>query len=156
VNVNLYGLRDPSSGQAGTRSGDAVATLQTIPGADLTDVNLFTMTALINNLGVAAAKQQFLAHSTNGVLDQTYVNDILAANDIIANTNDPLFNFAETIPVNNESARIYGFEIAGQHFFGNTGFGVAGSYTSVNGDIGIDVGADPSVNQFALLGLSDT
>ncbi|RYG15347.1 MAG: TonB-dependent receptor, partial [Caulobacteraceae bacterium] len=45
---------------------------------------------------------------------------------------------------------------AAQYFLGDTGFGVAGSYTIVNGDVEVDVGADPSIDQFALLGLSDS
>jgi outer membrane receptor protein involved in Fe transport len=53
-NEQLFSLRDPSSGAAGTRSGQAVAYLQSI-GADLSDVNLFTMTALIDQFGLANA-----------------------------------------------------------------------------------------------------
>jgi hypothetical protein len=57
-NQSLFGLRDASSGAAGTRSGDAKASLTTI-GADQTDVNLFTMTSLIQSTGsVAAATAQ--------------------------------------------------------------------------------------------------
>ena len=59
-------------------------------------------------------------------------------------------------PINNRAAKIYGFELAGSYFFGETGFGVAGAYTHVDGDIGFDIGSDPSQDQFALLGLSDT
>jgi TonB-dependent receptor len=76
--------------------------------------------------------------------------------DIIADNNDPLFTFNVNTPTNNKDAKIWGFEIAGEYFFGRTGFGVAGAYTHVRGNIGIDVAADPSVDQFALLGLSDT
>jgi TonB-dependent receptor len=59
-------------------------------------------------------------------------------------------------PVNNKDANIYGAEIAGQHFFGDTGIGVQANYTIVKGDVGFDDAGDPSVNQFALLGLSDS
>ena len=59
-------------------------------------------------------------------------------------------------PVNNKEAKIHGFEFGGQYFFGDTGFGVLANYTIVNGDIGYDVTSDPNVNQFALLGLSDS
>ncbi|MFN3796303.1 MAG: TonB-dependent receptor domain-containing protein, partial [Sphingobium yanoikuyae] len=61
-----------------------------------------------------------------------------------------------TQPINNRQGKIWGFELAAQHFFGNTGFGVSAAYTLVRGDVGIDVGADPSEDQFALVGLSDT
>ena len=57
---SLFGLRDPSSGQPGTRSGAARTALEGI-GQDITDVNLFTMTALIiqNGGNVAAATAQY-------------------------------------------------------------------------------------------------
>ncbi len=75
---------------------------------------------------------------------------------MIANGTDPLFNFFVTTPINNRQGNIHGFEIQGQHFFGDSGFGIAASFTKVNGDVNVDVGADPSTNVFALLGLSDT
>ncbi|MBL8548803.1 MAG: TonB-dependent receptor [Hyphomonadaceae bacterium] len=153
---NLFGLRDPSSGAAGTRSALALQTLATIPNAGVTDVNMFTMTALIDQFGATEARNRFLANSTNGVLTQTYVDQILGQFDVIANSTDPLFNFEVTQPVNVNDARIYGFEAAIQHFFGDSGFGVAASYTSVSGDIEFDVYANPSIDQFALVGLSDT
>ena len=40
--------------------------------------------------------------------------------------------FQET--VNEESGTLYGFELAGQHLFGD-GYGVTANYTSVNGDV---------------------
>ncbi|RKQ96552.1 TonB-dependent receptor [Maricaulis maris] len=153
---NLFGLRDPSSGAAGTRSGDAVDALGAI-GADPTDVNLFTMTALIEQRGsVAAATAEFQANYSGGALDQAFIDAILAAYDVTPNASDPLFQFEVTGPINNREGKIHGLEIAAQHFFGDTGFGVQANYTLVEGDVSIDVGADPSVDQFALVGLSDT
>ncbi|NEK65398.1 MAG: hypothetical protein G3W67_23910, partial [Xanthomonas perforans] len=69
---------------------------------------------------------------------------------------DPLYTFAVTRPINNQDGHIYGFELAGQHFFGDTGFGIAASYTKVSGDVNADIAADPSVNVFALTGLGDS
>jgi TonB-dependent receptor len=157
VTQNLFGLRDPSSGAAGTRSGDAKAQLTAI-GADQTDVNLFTMTALIQQTGsVAAASAQFQANrGAGGDLNQAFVDQILSTIDIEANATDPLFNFQVAQPINNKTGKIHGFEVAAQHFFGDTGFGVAAAYTMVRGDIGFDIGSDPGQDQFALLGLSDT
>lgn len=154
---NLFGLRDPSSGAAGSRSGQAKDALTAI-GANQTDVNLFTMTALIQTTGsVSAATTQFQANRiAGGDLNQSFVDQILAAVDITANSSDPLFNFQISEPINNKTGKIHGFEIAGQHFFGDTGFGVSGAYTLVRGDVGFDNGANPSQDQFALLGLSDT
>lgn len=156
---NLFGLRDPSSGAVGSRSGTARAQLTTL-GADISDVNLFTYTALLiqNNGNIAAATSQFEAQRTgpNRTLNQAFVDATLAAVDITADANDPLFQVAVSQPVNNEEANINGFEFAGQYFFGDTGLGIAGSYTIVNGDVDIDVGANPAIDQFALLGLSNS
>jgi len=152
----LFGLRDASSGAAGTRSGQALDVLGDI-GADASDVNLFTMTALIDALGsVSAARAQFEANYSNGALDQAFIDSTLAAYDVSPNSDDPLFEFEVTGPINNREAKIHGFEIAAQHFFGDTGFGIQANYTIVEGDVEIDVGADPGVDQFALVGLSDT
>lgn len=154
---NLFGLRDPSSGAAGTRSGEASAQLQAI-GATQSDVNLFTMTALIDNSAtVTDAVNTFQANQdVNGDLNQTFVDSILALYDVRADSTDPLFTFALTTPINTRTGKIHGFEFAWQHFFGDTGFGFQANYTTVNGDVGIDVGSDPGVDQFALLGLSDS
>lgn len=152
----LFGLRDPSSGVAGSRSGDALEALNDI-GAGLNDVNLFTLTALIDDLGdVDAAVAVFEANLVGGALDQAFVDATLTALDVTPDENDPLLEFEVTGPINNREGTINGLEFAGQHFFGDTGFGIAGSYTLVEGDVGFDVGADPGEDQFALTGLSDT
>ncbi|HEU4651803.1 MAG TPA: TonB-dependent receptor, partial [Croceibacterium sp.] len=154
-NEELFGLRDPSSGAAGTRSGQAATYLGSI-GADLSDVNLFTMTALIDQFGLPGAITRFQANFVNGNLTQAFIDQTLQAYNVTANSADPLFTFQVQKPINNEEGHIYGFEIAGQYFLGETGFGVAGAYTKVDGDIGYDILAAPSADQFALLGLSDT
>ncbi len=158
VNQNLFGLRDPTTGAAGTRSGaarDVIANL----GAVLSDVSLFTMTALIdaNNGNVAAATTQFQANlGPNGQLNQAFVDTTLAAYDVIANSTDPLFVFQVSTPINNRSGNIHGFELQGQYFLGDTGFGVSGSFTKVYGDVDADVLSDPGTDVFALIGLSDS
>jgi TonB-dependent receptor len=96
------------------------------------------------------------ANMVGGNIDQAFVDTVLGRTDVIANSSDPLFNFFVTTPINNRQGNIHGFEIQGQHFFGDSGFGVAASFTKVDGDVNVDVGADPSTNVFALLGLSDT
>lgn len=152
---DLFGLRDPSSGAPGTRSGQALDYLQT-NGLDLSDVNLFTLTALIDQFGLANAITQFNANLGANGLDQAFVDQILGAYDVVGNADDPLYQFQIQRPVNSEDAHIYGFEIAGQYFLGDTGLGVAAAYTLVRGDIGYDITAAPTADQFALLGLSDT
>jgi TonB-dependent receptor len=74
---------------------------------------------------------------------------------ITPNANDPLVNYRFSAPVNNREAKIYGAEFAGQHFFGDTGFGLQANYTIVRGDVSFD-NLDITTQQFALLGLSDT
>jgi len=158
VKKQLYDLRDPSSGVAG-RSGTARTQLQAL-GLDVTDANLFTYTALLANNGgdTAAANKTIQANydpTTHGI-NQTFIDATLNAYDIIADQNDPLFTFNVNTPTNAKDAHLWGFELAGQYFFGRTGFGVAAQYTHVRGNIGINVAAPVDENQFALLGLSDT
>ena len=137
VEENIFGLTDAT---AGPRAQAAIAELEAL-GIPLSDTSLFNMVAAMEN-GVdyfSMTDEQFEA-----------------AYDVLPNSDDPLMTFINSKPVNNKSANIYGFEIAAQHFFGESGFGVQANYTTVNGDIGFDNNADPSVTQFALVGLSDT
>jgi TonB-dependent receptor len=157
-NSTLFGLRDPSSGAAGSRSGAAKTALGGL-GVDTSDVNLFVMTALIQQTGsVAAATAQFNAHYNAGThsLDDAYVQAINNSLDVSANASDPFYLFQVSQPINNKDAKIWGVELAGQYFFGHTGFGIGAAYTMVRGDVGFNIGASPSEDQFALLGLSDT
>ncbi len=153
----LFGLTDPTSGAAGSRSGDALDIIDSL-GVDRSEANMFTLVALIDEYqgDLAAAQAEFEANLVNGALPQDYV-DLIATNyDIVGDANDPLMIFRVTQPINNEDANIDGWEFAWQHFFGDSGFGFAGSYTVVNGDIDADPGQDPDANEFALVGLSDT
>ena len=52
---------------------------------------------------------------------------------------DPLFQFDLSQPVNNQTANIDGFEVAWQHFFGDSGFGFQANATIVNGDVGYNL-----------------
>lgn len=159
----LFGLRDPSSGAPGTRSGIALEELRELEasnGIAIGDVSLFTMTALLvqNNGDIDAASAEFMANvdPATGQIDQAFAEQVYTETTIVANSDDPLFNFSVETPANNETGNIHGIELQGQHFFGETGFGVAGSYTIVRGDISADVGASPDEDVFALLGLSDS
>lgn len=158
VTQELFGLRDPTSGAPGSRSGAALTEIENL-GAVLSDVSLFTMTALIEAYDgdVAAASAEFQANlGANGQLDQAYVDTIIADYDVIADVNDPLFQFDVATPINSEEGNIHGFEIQGQHFFGDTGFGVSGSFTKVYGDVNVDILSDPGSNVYALVGLADS
>jgi len=137
VEESIFGLTDAT---AGPRAIAAQAELERL-GIPLSDTTLFNMVAAMeNNVDYfSLTDEQFEA-----------------AYDVLPNSSDPELIFINSKPVNNKSANIYGFEIAGQHFFGDSGFGVMANYTSVTGDVGFDNNADPSITQFALVGLSDT
>lgn len=134
---NVYGLRDAT---AGPRALAAQAALEAL-GLQVTDTNLFSMVAAMEN-GVD--------------FDSMTAEEFEQAYDIMPNSDDPLMDFTVSKYVNNKEANIYGMEFAVQHFFGDTGFGIQANYTTVNGDIGFDNNGDPTVTQFALVGLSDT
>lgn len=67
---------------------------------------------------------------------------------------DPTAIFDITTPTNGEAAQITGYELALQHLFGETGFGVQANITFVEGDVDFD---PAQLSQaVALLGLSDS
>jgi TonB-dependent receptor len=78
------------------------------------------------------------------------------AYQLYGESDDPLYMFNVNRPLNQNQAKLHGWELGGQWFAGDSGFGIAANYTIVQGDIGHDNGGDPSVDQFALTGLSDT
>ncbi|MBT8095707.1 MAG: TonB-dependent receptor [Woeseia sp.] len=73
---------------------------------------------------------------------------------ILAQPGDPLFVFTQSFPDNAETGNLFGLELAVQHMFGDTGWGVQANYTVVNGDV--DADRDTVNKQFALPGLSDS
>lgn len=146
VEETQFDLRDPT---AGPRAQAARAALQA-NGIDVNQQTLFVMTAILDN------PADFPGGAADFPTDTNAQNAIQANYDISPNSSDPAFRFMTSKPINNESAKIYGIEIAGQHFFGDSGFGIQANYTIVRGDVGIDDTAPPSESQFALVGLSDT
>ena len=163
-------LFDPTSGIAGSRSGDALAIIAA-NGIPQTDQNLFLLTSLVDSLGADVAEQIFLDTVGAGgvVSSDTNTAEVMALTAaaeaaggglgvISGNATDAPVLFTVTQPDNSETASLTGIEIAGQHFFGDTGFGIAGSYTYVTGNdaADLDVTAPVGSTQFALTGLSDT
>jgi len=153
VNQNLYGIRDETGGP---RAQAALAALQAGNfGRD--DSALFTMMAMMEHPEGTTYQGTFYpggAGAYNGTNNQHIA--FATAFDLLPTSSDPLYSFAVNTPVNNKDAKIHGFEVGGQYFFGDTGFGVQANYTIVRGDVGFDDTSDPNVNQFALLGLSDS
>ncbi len=71
-----------------------------------------------------------------------------------ANSDDPLATFFVTRDVNLEEASLYGFELAVQHMFGDSGYGLQANATIVNGDVEVD--RDSVEAQSALTGMSNS
>jgi TonB-dependent receptor len=67
---------------------------------------------------------------------------------------DPIAVFDITVPANQRSATLDGWEIALQHVFGNSGFGFSSNITFVDSDLEYD--NSNLGDQFALEGLSDS
>ncbi|HKE94766.1 MAG TPA: TonB-dependent receptor, partial [Povalibacter sp.] len=118
---------------------------------------LFTMLAMMEHPEGTTYQGTFYAGGA-GAYNGTNAQHIAFATafDVITAPDDPDYIFSVQRPINNKEANIHGWEFGGQYFFGDTGFGVLANYTIVDGDIAFDNTADPSENQFALLGLSDS
>ena len=152
--TTLFNLQDPTSGAAGTLSGNAAAAL-TAQGWAVNEQNMFTMAAILNNPGAfPGGANDYLDPSEAGGTQQAL--NMIAAYDINPGAADPLFQYQLSQPVNNQTANIDGEELAWQHFFGDSGFGFQINATLVNGDVGYDLQALPTIQQFALEGLSDS
>jgi TonB-dependent receptor len=164
-NINLFGIRDETGGPRAQAARAALVG----GGYGTDDSRLFTMMAMqVHNTEPAFFYDVNGNHVNDGPSEmfsggQANYNDSNAQHiafatqyDLLPDASDPLWNFAVNTPVNNKKAKIHGFELGGQYFFGDSGFGVLANYTIVRGDIGYKVTSDPNVNQFALLGLSDS
>jgi TonB-dependent receptor len=75
------------------------------------------------------------------------------ARTITGQAGDPIADFRITVPANQRSANLNGFEFNVQHMFGASGFGVSANYTLVNSGLKYD--NHLRNQQFALEGLSD-
>ena len=146
-----FGILDQTNGPRAQAAADALETL----GVSVDDTSLFVMMAVLDNPDdFPGGAADFVADGT--VVDADFAVDVATAYDIVPNADDPPMVFRTATPVNNRQANIYGAELAVQHFFGDSGFGIQANYTVVQGDIGFDIVSDPGTSQFALTGLSDT
>jgi len=120
--------------------------------------NLFTMSAILANPAIyPAGAAAYIDPSQPG--GAALALQAIALVDINAPANDPnapLGKFNLSQPVNNHTSKLHGAELAWQHFFGHTGFGFQANATFVNGDVHYNNAADPTISQFALLGLSNS
>jgi TonB-dependent receptor len=148
--------RDSSSGP---RAQAALAEL-TSRGLAVNPENLFRMVASMDdgtggcvvnpNVAVNLCGQDYDAAEYGGL--DGWENGV----DILALADDPLATLDAATPVNANGAAIDGWEVAVQHFFGDSGFGVQANATFVDGDVAFDVGDTTGAAQFALTGLSDS
>jgi len=125
VDTEFGGIRDVYEGP---RAEEARAQLVE-EGIQATDVNVF---ARINQ--------------NMGIVDLT--------TPIAPNSDDPLAIFDESSKTNGETANLHGIELAAQHLFGETGFGVMINATFVSGDVNPD--PDAIEQEFTLPGMSDS
>ncbi|MGH8193598.1 MAG: TonB-dependent receptor [Woeseiaceae bacterium] len=151
VDSPWFGILDQTNGP---RAEAAAAALESL-GVALDDTSLFVMMALLDNpADFPNGAADFV--SNGGVVDADFAVEVATAYNLTPNPDDPEMIFRTATPLNSKEANIYGAEVAVQHFFGDTGFGLQANYTIVRGDVEFDVLADPSEEQFALTGLSDT
>ena len=150
----LFGITDQTSGP---RAQAAIQQL-TSRGFGTDDTNLFVMMAMMENPGSFTDTNGTVwtggAANFNGSEAQHLA--FATRYDLLPTAADPDYQFDITRPVNNKDAKIHGWELGGQHFFGQTGFGIQANYTIVRGDVSFNDAGAQSLNQFALLGLSDS
>jgi TonB-dependent receptor len=148
----LYGLTDPTSGprakQAQAFLESAACTAQTGSPCAVTDTTLFSTVAMLSNPETGGLAAYNGSDAQALMLENKY--------DVSGNADDPLYEFNVTSPVNQHKAKLHGWEFGGQYFLADTGFGILANYTKVMGDVHFDDAGDPTADQFALTGLSDT
>lgn len=159
VDRELLGIRNSTNGP---RVQAAAAQLKAA-GIPISDVSLFSQTAFNEFVALpggglnAAWVAEFGNTAYTGTSEQDQFILAQPGWDIYDNASDPLAVFRTNTPNNGREAKIHGLELAVQHFFGDTGFGVQANYTLVRGDVGFKDLQDPALgSQFALVGLSDT
>ncbi len=104
----------------------------------------------VNNFIVNGTEEQSFELAGGGLLtDPSTGTDVNAADAA-----DEVAIFSVTRPFNGESAVVRGIELAAQHTFGETGFGVIANATIVDSDTELDPGDITQI--FAVTGLSNS
>jgi TonB-dependent receptor len=149
VESTLFGIKDPTAGPDVEAARVYLQTHGSQCGGtcNIDDTSLFTATVMLQNPGTGGLA------AYNGSLSQA---NVMESFDVVATAANPDYVFNVSKPINNREAKIHGFELGGQYFFGDTGLGVLANYTIVRGDVEFDNTLAPTENQFALLGLSDS
>lgn len=89
----------------------------------------------------------------NGMDVQVLVIEVVY--DLYGIVVDLLYLFNVNCFINQNKFKLYGWELGGQYFFGDMGFGIFVNYIIVNGDVGFNNGGDLGIDQFLLIGFSD-
>ena len=144
----FFGILDQTNGPRAIAAAEALRER----GFAVDDTSLFAMMVLLEQPEAFPNG----ADDYTGSADQLLQLGETPGWDIIPESGDPEMVFRTSLPQNNREAKLYGTEIAVQHFFGESGFGFQANYTLVRGDIGFDNEGSPDESQFALAGLSDT
>lgn len=93
--------------------------------------------------------------TSTAIFNQMLANGHGNADGVIEpNSTDPLIVWSISQPQNTDSKKVDGFEVAAQHLFGETGFGLGANATFVSGDVEFDVNS--LQQQAPLTGLSDS
>ncbi len=158
VQESLYGLTDPTSGpdaqaalaflQSQACIDQVTAAGNSVAACSANDTSLFAALAMLRN----AETGGLAAYNGSGAQSIALEN----AYNLYGEADDPLYLFNVNRPVNQNEAKLRGWELGGQYFFRDSGFGIFANYTVVRGDVGYDDGGDPGIDQFSLTGLSDT
>jgi len=116
------------------------AALPSCPTADMVCIRNYIFTNFNGQPGVTATGTDSTGNLTGTIVGQP---------------GDPLANFKVNTPANTDNSTLDGWEIALQHVFGDSGFGIAANYTIVDSP---DLNYDNAIigGQFALVGLSDS
>jgi len=109
------------------------------PTSDLTCIRNYIFDNHAGDPGV-------IAQGTNAAGDRVGI--------IQGQAGDPIATFDIQVPANQRSAKLDGWELALQHMFGNSGFGVSANVTLVDSNLGYD--NHDRGEQFAIEGLSDS
>ncbi|MES2823448.1 MAG: TonB-dependent receptor [Pseudomonadota bacterium] len=146
VTRTFEGIQDQTSGPRARAAREALLSRS----INVDNASIYAMMQILANPAAYPTGAAAYTPALNGDF-----NDQAGYPFITPNGDDPLMEYTMSSPVNNREAKIYGAEFAGQHFFGDTGFGLQANYTIVRGDVSFN-NMDITENQFALLGLSDT
>lgn len=104
----------------------------------------------VSNFIVTGTKKQTFVTSTGKLL----TDPSTGTNPNAADASDKVAEFAVTLPSNGEEAIVDGLELAWQHTFSDTGFGMILNGTLVNSDAPLKAG---DINQkFAVTGISNS